>query len=97
MDFQDYQTLKFEREGRLLRVIISSGPMNAVNEKLHEELATVFEDVQRDPDSDVIVLTGEGRAFCAGGDMTWFQEMIDDPARFQAIAHDAKRIVFSLL
>ncbi len=36
-------------------------------------------------------------AFCAGGDMRWFQSMIDEPARFRAIAPAAKRIVFSLL
>ena len=64
---------------------------------MHEELARTFPEAQRDPDSDLIVLTGTGRAFCAGGDMAWFQAMIDDPSLFRDIAHDAKRIVNGLL
>lgn len=97
MNFSDYQRLRFERRGRALWVIIDAGKMNAVDFEMHEELAQVFPELQRDPDSDLIVLTGAGRAFCAGGDMAWFQSMIDDPALFRDIAHDAKRIVNGLL
>ncbi|HCU88775.1 MAG TPA: enoyl-CoA hydratase [Gammaproteobacteria bacterium] len=97
MTFDDYQRLKFERRERVLWVTIDAGPMNAVDFGLHEELAKVFYDVQTDEGSDLIVLTGAGRAFCAGGDMGWFQEMIDDPAKFRSITVDAKRIVNGLL
>ena len=96
--FTGYSTIKFERDGRVLRVILDGqGPMNAVDDPMHEDLARVFYEVASDPDSDLIVLTAEGRAFCAGGDMDWFQAMIDDPAGFRRIAPDAKRIVFGLL
>ena len=80
MKFDNYQRLKFEWRERVLWVTIDAGPMNAVDFELHEELGQVFYDVQSDEDSDLIVITGAGRAFCAGGDMNWFQEMIDDPA-----------------
>ncbi|MEO2177310.1 MAG: enoyl-CoA hydratase/isomerase family protein [bacterium] len=98
MDYVNYTTLRFHYEGRVLTVTIDApGPVNAVNDPLHHELSRVFTDLQQDPDCDIIVLTGSGRAFCAGGDMDWFQEMIDDPRKFRAIGPDAKRIVFSLL
>ena len=98
MNFSGYETLKFAREGRVLRVTIDgNGPMNPVDDALHGELARVFGEIQADGDSDVVVLTGAGRAFCAGGDMDWFQAMIDEPATFNAIVPDAKRIIFSLL
>lgn len=97
MMFDDYQRFKFERRERVLWVTIDAGPMNAVDFGLHEELAKVFYDVQTDEGSDLIVLTGSGRAFCAGGDMGWFQEMIDDPTKFRSITVDAKRIVNGLL
>ena len=97
MKLDDYQRLKFEWRARVLWVTIDSGPMNAVDFELHEELAQVFYDVQADDGSDLIVLTGKGRAFCAGGDMDWFQEMIDDPSKFRGITVDAKRIVNGLL
>jgi len=44
-----------------------------------------------------VILTGQGRAFCAGGDTDWFRQQIDDPRTFRAIAPEAKRIVSSLL
>ena len=97
MNFDKYERLTFERRGRVLWISIDAGPMNAVDFPLHEELAHVFYEAQSDDDSDLIVLTGAGRAFCAGGDMDWFQEMIDDPAKFRGITTDAKRIVNGLL
>ena len=97
MPFVDYERLKFDYRNRVLWITIDAGKMNAVDFEMHEELARVFPEAQRDPDSDLIILTGAGRAFCAGGDMTWFQAMIDDPSLFRDIAHDAKRIVNGLL
>ena len=98
MTLDSYSAIRFARRGRVLWATLdSAGAMNPVDEALHGELARVFPDLDRDPESDVIVLTGAGRAFCAGGDMAWFQRMIDDPERFRAIAPDAKRIISGLL
>lgn len=102
MNFDGYTRIRFRRDqgyGPRVLVVALDGPnpVNGVDEAMHEELARVFADCQRDPDSDLVVLTGEGRAFCAGGDLDWFDEQIAHPDRFRAIAPDAKRIVFSLL
>lgn len=102
MDFRDYTRIRFAYDqgygARVLVVTISgTNPVNGVDEAMHEELARVFTDCQRDPDSDLIVLTGAGRVFCAGGDLAWFDEQIGNPASFRHIAPDAKRIIFSLL
>jgi enoyl-CoA hydratase len=94
----DYRRFTFEREGRVLTAFIDADhPVNGVDGVMHEELARLFTDLQRDDGSDVIVLTGRGKAFCGGGDFDWFQEQVDNPASFRAIAWDAKRIVSSLL
>ena len=96
--YEGYRTLRFERRGRVLRVTIDRPEMlNAVDDDMHEDLSHVFEEINRDEGCDVVVLTGAGKAFCAGGDARWLQSMIDEPARFRAIAPAAKRIVFSLL
>lgn len=98
MDYQNYETLKFDYHGRILRVTIDgNGRANPVDEALHDDLSRVFIDIQDDEDCDLVVLTGAGDFFCAGGDMDWFQEMIDDPRRFRTIGPAAKRIVFSLI
>lgn len=93
-----YTRFVFERDGRVLTAAIASDhPVNGVDGPMHDELARVFTDLQRDSESDIIILTGKGRAFCAGGDFDWFDEQIADPAKFRAIAWDAKRIVSTLL
>lgn len=93
-----YTRFKFRREGAVLYLILSgANAVNAVDGPMHDELARVFHEAQRDEASDIVVLTAEGKAFCAGGDFDWFEEQIDDPAAFRAIAWDAKRIVSSIL
>lgn len=99
MDFSQYPSFTFSRRGRVLTAAIhSENGRNSVDEQLHDDLARIFYDLNRDPDSDVIVLTGTGRFFCAGGDMDWFQEMIDEPARWLAeVVPMAKAIISGLL
>jgi enoyl-CoA hydratase len=86
MKFEDYQRFTFRRDGRILVCSFSGNAVNAVDARMHDELAELFVDLQHDEDSDLIVLTGENRAFCAGGDFDWFDEQINDPRKFRAIA-----------
>ncbi len=97
MDFTTYERMRISRNGRILTIALDNGKINAVDSTMHHELARVFLDAQDDEDSDLVILTGTGRAFCAGGDMDWFQKHIEDPRTFRAIAPEAKRIVTSLL
>ncbi|MEM6410660.1 MAG: enoyl-CoA hydratase/isomerase family protein, partial [Pseudomonadota bacterium] len=95
---ETYSRFSFERNNRVLTAYIDSDhPVNGVDAAMHDELAKVFTDLQRDTGSDIIILSAKGRAFCAGGDMDWFDEQIEHPGRFRDIAWDAKRIVLSLL
>lgn len=96
MDLETYQTIGVRRRGRVLTLTLNRpDKLNAVDKLMHAELATIFTDAAADPASDVIVLTGAGRAFCAGGDIAWMQEMID--GGFAQTAREARQIVNSLL
>ena len=97
MAFSDYQYMRFSRRDRILTIALDNGKVNAINGQMHRELARVFMDAQDDEDSDLVILTGAGQAFCAGGDMDWFLKTIEDPREFRAILPEAKRIVSSLL
>lgn len=97
MDFDHYQRIRVSRDGRILTLALDNGKVNAVDGQMHKELARVFLDAQDDDGSDLVILTGTGRAFCAGGDTDWFEQQIEDPKRFRAIAPEAKRIISSLL
>ena len=94
----DYRTLKLERKGRLLTLSMNRpDKLNAVDAVMHEELSRVFSDINLDDGADVVILTGAGRGFSAGGDMAWQQAMIDDAAIWAGIAREGKKIVTSLL
>lgn len=98
MNQQHYHAITFSRRGRVLTLTMNRPEsLNAVNAVLHEELSRVFTDAAKDPDSDIIVLTGAGRAFCAGGDVDWMQDAIDNPDSFETTVAEAKAIVFSLI
>lgn len=63
--------------------------MNALSRELRGALARAFEELQADPDTGAIVLTGAGRAFCAGLDLKELSEEatsgIGDENTIQAI------------
>ena len=77
--YEEYKALRFERRGKVLVVTMDNPPMNAASLQLHTELSYVFYDIARDPDCSVVVLTGAGRAFSAGGDIKLMQEKAEDP------------------
>jgi enoyl-CoA hydratase len=97
MDYSKYQRLSAERQGRLLTLTLNNPPMNSWSQQLHTELSTIFSDIQLDAESDVVVLTGSGDTFSAGGDIPLMQKRIDDPELMTRKNLEMKRIVFGLL
>jgi enoyl-CoA hydratase len=71
--------------------------MNAVAGDLHKALSRVFIDLGERRDINAIILTGAGRAFCAGGDIDWMKDAVRDPEQFEVVTWEAKRIVYSML
>jgi enoyl-CoA hydratase len=95
----EYSAIALTRKGRLLTITLNQpDTLNAVNPVMHAELAEVFTFAATDPHSDVVVLTGAGRAFSAGGDVK--KAPTDTPADPHMIDNElrlAKRIVFAIL
>lgn len=95
---RNYATIALTRQGRLLTITLNRpDTLNAVNREMHEELADVFNFAAQDAGSDVVVLTGAGRAFSAGGDLEHIARNAANPDLFDEEARIAKRIVFALL
>jgi enoyl-CoA hydratase len=97
LDPSAYGRIKFTRQGRILTVALSNPQkMNAVDGAMHRELAHVFTDLAHDKDSDVIVLTGDGASFCAGGDIDWMRRSAAGEEEGPGM-DEGKAIIFSLL
>ncbi len=94
----DYDTLLLTRNGRLLTITFNRpDSFNSINLKLHEELAEVFVFAQTDPHSDVVVITGAGKAFSAGGDINHISNNAENPELFDEEVRLAKIIIFTIL
>jgi dehydration protein DpgD len=63
--------VRYAKEGRVARVTLDRpAVLNAMDLRMHEELATVWDDFERDDDVWLAVLTGAGeRAFSSGQDL----------------------------
>jgi enoyl-CoA hydratase len=94
----DFETLALDRIGDVLRVTIAhpTSELNAVDERLHHDLAMLFAMLRREDQARAVVLTGRGRAFSAGGDFNWFPQL-QDMARMEALRRDAKQLIWDLL
>ena len=69
-DYSHYQFLRIDKADRLATVTLNRPEsLNAVHPPLHHELERIWIDLGDDPDVNAIVLTGAGKAFCAGGDV----------------------------
>ena len=71
MKYDEYQYLLFERhsDGILLITINRPDVLNATNNRLHWELSRVWREIDDDDETNVVIITGKGRAFSAGGDL----------------------------
>ncbi|EIT67904.1 enoyl-CoA hydratase/isomerase family protein [Hydrocarboniphaga effusa] len=75
--------VRWERQGRIARIEFSSGSRNHFSTPLLAQLADAFEQAEREPEVNAIVLCSRGRNFCAGADLVDGQE---EPATLYAEA-----------
>jgi enoyl-CoA hydratase len=78
-----------------IRIVRLNRPaeLNATNHELHHALASLFPQIDADADARAVVLTGNGRAFSAGGDFSYLDELTRDGALRAETLADGKRIV----
>ena len=62
--------------------------LNATNHELHHGLARLFPQLDADHEARAVVLTGNGRAFSAGGDFSYIDELArDEDLRRESLTH----------
>jgi enoyl-CoA hydratase len=70
-----YEFIRIERQDGILTITLDRPPVNAFHGAMHTELATVLRGLSADAETRVVILTGNGRHFCAGGDLAWFEQL----------------------
>ncbi len=98
-DYTQYEGLLVEKKNKVMTITLNAPEaMNAFTGPMHYSMSRIWDDVQDDPGVHVVVLTGAGKAFSAGGNVIAMQQKIDNPALWDATSvPEAKRIVFRML
>jgi methylglutaconyl-CoA hydratase len=74
----DYSTIRCDVKEPVVRVTFSRPEVhNAFNDTMIAELLEVFRKLQEANDVRVVVITGEGKSFCAGADLNWMKRVMD--------------------
>lgn len=85
-------------DGPVRTVVLNrAAELNSVSESLHWGLANVWRQVAADKQARVVILTGAGRAFCAGGDLNWILTFLDDPTARDESIREGAQIVEEML
>ncbi|MFQ5722141.1 MAG: enoyl-CoA hydratase/isomerase family protein [Candidatus Aminicenantales bacterium] len=77
MASKEYQTILFQLQHEVLRLIFNRPQVhNAFNATMIAELDKALGRASRDQSLRVLVLSGQGKSFCAGADLNWMREII---------------------
>ncbi len=70
MELANFSTIKFIQEGPIAKIILNRPDcLNAMNHQMGLEILEVLQHLKDDDKTRVVIITGNGKAFCSGGDI----------------------------
>lgn len=99
MSYSDFPDFSFSRpaDGVLLIKFNRPEKLNALDKKGHDDLARLWPAVSSDSDTRVAVITGTGRAFCAGGSIQGNLEHSGDVGHYTSVLDSARDLVYNMV
>jgi len=93
-----YPSFRFDRPlDHVLRIKFDAPGLNSVSPDAHREIAEVWNSVDRDPETRVAILQGEGKGFSSGGSFELLQGIIDDYAIRTRVMREARDLVLNVI
>lgn len=84
-----YTTITYEVKGTVCYITLNRpDKKNAINREMAAELLHAFRRVRDEGAVGVVVLSGEGKAFCSGGDLSVFPSLAEHRSSLNWLAHD---------
>jgi len=79
-----FERIRYEKAGQRATITLNRPEvLNALDFKMLREIARACEDASWDDEIRVVVVTGEGRAFCVGADLrAWGVDLLDNPSEY---------------
>jgi enoyl-CoA hydratase len=101
--YAHYTSLKLQRHPHgVLEIVMSGAGANksglaTADARMHRELAEIWRDIDRDPDTRVALIRGEGKGFSAGGDLDLVEEMASDFEVRARVWREARDLVYNII
>ena len=97
--YAEFTSLQFRRPSDgLLEIIMSTpGKLNAAGHDMHRDLANVWLAIDKDPETRVVIVRGEGKAFSSGGDLDLVKDMAEDFAVRIRVFKEARELVYNVI
>jgi len=95
-----YSSLALNRlEHGILEIVMGApgGKLAVADHRMHRELSTIWQDIDRDPDVRVAIIRGEGKGFSAGGDLGMVEDMANDFEVRARLWYEARDIVYGVI
>jgi enoyl-CoA hydratase len=99
MPLPEYEGIRVDvrPNGVALVTICGEDKVNSLNERHHRELTQVWSHLAAADDVRIIVVTGEGRVFCAGGNLDMEKRIAGDYPRIVSIMTEARDLVLNMV
>jgi enoyl-CoA hydratase len=94
-----FPSLEFDRPAPgILRITLRApGRLNAIDGRMHGDIAAVWQAVNRDTEVHAVVVRGADGAFSAGGDLDLVQDISRDYETRRRVFHEARDLVYNIL
>ena len=98
MNYADFQHLRFEtRANGVLLMTLDRPPVNATDVRMHWELTEVWKTIEADDAVRVVLVTGAGKAFSAGGDISLLDGLAGHPGMVSNTLREASALVYNMI
>ena len=97
--YGEFTSLELDRpEAWILRITLRNPEkLNAVGHEAHGELAAVWQTIDRDPETRVVVIRGSEGSFSSGGDLGLVEDIATDWDTRLRVFHEARDLVYNIV
>lgn len=93
----EYLQLELAEDGVLLVTLGDPDRLNAVSERGHTELVTIWPEIDRDDEVRAVLLRSKGRAFSAGGSYDMIDRIVEEPTTHRRVLKEARELVRNII
>ncbi|VTU12872.1 MULTISPECIES: enoyl-CoA hydratase/isomerase family protein [unclassified Variovorax] len=101
--YAHYHALTLKRHpGGILEIVMGASQsankkLSTADHTLHRELAGIWSDIDKDPETRVAIIRGEGKGFSAGGDLGLVEDMANDFNVRARVWREARDLVYNVI